>query len=984
MKRTINYAMSALIAFAPLTSYAFKIDTHVWIGQQIINDLEDDGKLSLRLGDQNIEIDVNDDVTNAILSNKSAFLMGNIGPDAAPDVVVGQTTVHPGVKDADGVNIGWQTNQWLEHLMRASEGSEIGSAYTYGYLGHAAADVFAHSYVNQYAGDIFNLVDETLVEERHFVLEGFIGKLTPKLKNNLGQDLGSAADLVAMNDELAEFIRDNLIYDRDVEEQYWKVPTAYHLAAYAKFRRGIDDIAEDGIWHDIDIAILVIVAAYFDIELTPEEAGEIVDAAQPVFDFLHGDIPDALQDVTNVMYENASKFEEAGFEKVSAAVDRMQTLESSLLESKRKLVDELSGLDSRLRDKSCGVIDEALEDLVNIVSSINDVVDPYGIADPLGVTEGLVEHIRDNPTEPFIPGLDKVKDILGFGDNDWSYSYTGTSAQFLSEGQEYLAMADFTEGRMIWINTSQFKSDFGAEFGEEGVDKLNGALVFANYLATGEKPSILFGNTIDITEGPEFSDIEVASYVISTFRHLGARFTNFASLATGDGTYTISDSNRTPASLRENESGFMAMCNELNNLADNVRDLHLDAIRALEDKIIKDKADFIEAAIDLRDETVAAAEALHNLQNAITDLHQLISADVSPIQSVLRGWRSDVDIAMTEYVKAANQAMVNTMDPTKSSLEPLEKWFECYHESIIGIPSSISGCGQIKDSIGDLMGAIEGILKVLDEIATLGSPIPGAADLLNLKDKLIDDLTDKLKEKIGEKIEDMIPEEIREIMELLGADMNDATLNQYFTKAETISPAKGLIMIPDMADRVRAEMSITAEDTFDPEKYAVIHNAVVLAKLALLDKYGYEQLALLAGSNDYYEYFADVDNLVAQAFGNIDGNHQWMPLPPPIPNALSNYPAVDYTYSSDRSEVGEDDGLGFMFWKDDMRDKIFRKLFIGPLSPGIDAPGLIGEDRIVDQSYPYQPCYANPFPDDIEDRICISIILIPILSILLN
>lgn len=912
--------MSALIAFAPLTSHAFKIDTHVWIGQQIINDLEDDGKLSLRLGDQNIEIDVNDDVTNAILSNKSAFLMGNIGPDAAPDVVVGQTTVHPGVKDADGVNIGWQTNQWLEHLMRASEGSEIGSAYTYGYLGHAAADVFAHSYVNQYAGDIFNLVDETLVEERHFVLEGFIGKLTPKLKNNLGQDLGSAADLVAMNDELAEFIRDNLIYDRDVEEQYWKVPTAYHLAAYAKFRRGIDDIAEDGIWHDIDIAILVIVAAYFDIELTPEEAGEIVDAAQPVFDFLHGDIPDALQDVTNVMYENASKFEEAGFEKVSAAVDRMQTLESSLLESKRKLVVELSGLDSRLRDKSCGVIDDALERLVSVVSSINDVVDPFGIADPLGITEGLAEHLRDNPFEPYIIGVGSLSDVLGLGDDERSYSHTGTRDEQMAIGEYFLDRAS--------------------------------------------NESYLRGMTYEL-----MGDSWIAS----------------ASVVPDDGkVYTVSYSSEGAESLRNDESGFMAICSRLNNLADSVRDAHLDVIRSLEDKIIKDKADFIEAAIDLRDETVAAAEALHNLQNAITDLHQLISADVSPIQSVLRGWRSDVDIAMTEYVKAANQAMVNTMDPTKSSLEPLEKWFECYHESIIGIPSSISGCGQIKDSIGDLIGAIEGILKVMDEVATLGSPIPGAADLLNLKDKLIDDLTDKLKEKIGEKIEDMIPEEIREIMDLLGADMNDATLNQYFTKAETISPAKGLIMIPDMADRVRAEMSITSENTFDPEKYAVIHNAVVLAKLALLDKYGYEQLALLAGSNDYYEYFADVDNLVAQAFGNIDGNHQWMPLPPPIPNALSNYPAVDYTYSSDRSEVGEDDGLGFIFWKDDMRDKIFRKLFIGPLSPGIDAPGLIGEDRIVDQSYPYQPCYANPFPNDIEDRICISIILIPILSILLN
>ena len=50
------------------------------------------------------------------------------------------------------------------------------------------------------------------------------------------------------------------------------------------------------------------------------------------------------------------------------------------------------------------------------------------------------------------------------------------------------------------------------------------------------------------------------------------------------------------------------------------------------------------------------------------------------------------------------------------------------------------------------------------------------------------------------------------------------------------------------------------------------------------------------------------------------------------------------------------------------RDKLFRKLFIGPRSPGVDAPSIIGMSEIVGSAYPYKVCAANPFPDDIQDK----------------
>lgn len=75
---------------------AFKLETHMWVGQEVINDLEDDGLLSFDLGkDNNITIEPPYDVKEAILNNKSTYLMGTIGPDAVPDIVTGQMIVHP-------------------------------------------------------------------------------------------------------------------------------------------------------------------------------------------------------------------------------------------------------------------------------------------------------------------------------------------------------------------------------------------------------------------------------------------------------------------------------------------------------------------------------------------------------------------------------------------------------------------------------------------------------------------------------------------------------------------------------------------------------------------------------------------------------------------------------------------------------------------------------------------------------------------------
>jgi hypothetical protein len=909
-----EFIVAFIITGLAMPALAFKVSTHVWIGQQVINDLEDDGQLSIELDGKTIYLPVDPVTKTAILNHKSDFLMGNIGPDAAPDVVVGQSLVHPGTEG------GWKTNDWLEYLLEGADDSDLGKAFTYGYLGHAASDVFAHTYVNQYAGDIFELTDnETLVEKRHFVLEGYIDEHTPPLQDYQGNLLGKPQDLINLDDDYGTYVRDTLVFNGTVAQEYWKNPLGRHLAAYYEYREAIDSLAEDGIWRDIDIAVLQIVARYFNIEITPDEASKIVDAAQPVLDAFNNDIPDEVQALENRLFEYALKYEALGFEQVSAAVDRMQRAEERLFSKKQNIENEMATLNSRLRNQACGVTSEALQRLGSSLDFLNDVVDPLGTLDPLGVRSRLIEGISNGDIEAILDPLD----FFGGQDDDVTYVISFTLTGIAGE----LALSNERTANLFRMRAASEERFGNANFG--------GAIWLAETKAA----------IANMYPADEYISIEVNHY------------------------YGAVDG----STVANQVSDFEIFCNSVNDLIDRGVSDHIDAIHRLENEILEEKAELIQAIKDLRDETVAAAEAANVIKNALIDLSQIPGSDTSPIQSVLRNWRGDVDVAMREYVKATGQAMLNTMDPDASAISPVINWFDCYHLSIIspgiqGIPNEVSGC-EFRDSIATLIDSLTSIISI---VGVAGTP-PGVDDALErlqeLKDEVITELTDSLKEEAADQLEDFIPEEVQELISLFDVPVTDAVLNQYFTTAETAQQPKHLLMIPDMASRVKAEMHLV-NGKFDPNEFAVVRNAIVLAKLALLDYQGLRDLADAAGIP--HHFFDGIDNVVANAFETIDANHQWMPESPPLPNSVgAPYFPEGLSFDTD---------TGFLPWQKPVRNKLFRALFTGPLSAGVDAPEIIGKTRIVKADYPYQPCAIVPYPDDINDRTCIISWLIPVIT----
>lgn len=200
---------------------AFGPKTHLWIGEQILTELRNECRIKIASNDYQVR----PELCQAIRSNAPSFYAGALGPDVYPDLVAGQNTTHSGVKD------GWSTAEFLEHVV-SSATTPSSRAFAAGYLVHAASDVFGHSYVNAYAGDIWNMGDETAVELRHTLIEKYIDAHLPPI----------AADTTSFQAP-ADFVRDALVHNRETQAQYRHASHARHLVSMTNVKGTIDDLA---------------------------------------------------------------------------------------------------------------------------------------------------------------------------------------------------------------------------------------------------------------------------------------------------------------------------------------------------------------------------------------------------------------------------------------------------------------------------------------------------------------------------------------------------------------------------------------------------------------------------------------------------------------------------------------------------------------------------------------------------------------------
>lgn len=181
-------ALAAALPAAPAN--AWKPKTHIYLAEEALRDALDNGRVTIHETDHRTgkivgvlgEFEVEPAILSALRAAPQQYRAGVLGPDAYPDILTGQQVIHPDEAHALDNGAGG-SNAWLTHLWQrgfVGTASPQVRAFTVGYLTHAAGDVFAHTFVNHFAGGEFLLVPDPTNAVKHLVLEGYIGKRTPQ------------------------------------------------------------------------------------------------------------------------------------------------------------------------------------------------------------------------------------------------------------------------------------------------------------------------------------------------------------------------------------------------------------------------------------------------------------------------------------------------------------------------------------------------------------------------------------------------------------------------------------------------------------------------------------------------------------------------------------------------------------------------------------------------------------------------------------
>ncbi len=167
---------------------AFKPYTHNETARHAYEDVVDDGHVTIN----NVEYPVRSELVQALQHQPEAYNAGVIGPDGFPDLGYGQSQIHPR-----------ETGQWLEYLYEgawdayADPGRSLAEkeqilAFTYGFMTHAAGEMWAHTLMNKVSDGVFPSVGDIIggdlaaaeIALRHTIAEAYIGDATPGYDGN--------------------------------------------------------------------------------------------------------------------------------------------------------------------------------------------------------------------------------------------------------------------------------------------------------------------------------------------------------------------------------------------------------------------------------------------------------------------------------------------------------------------------------------------------------------------------------------------------------------------------------------------------------------------------------------------------------------------------------------------------------------------------------------------------------------------------------
>ena len=195
---------------------------------------------------------VPDIVKNSILKFPSYFRAGAVGPDFFPDLIFGQTFIHP---IGSG---GWLKVMHDELLTIPPETKQQSQAIAFyaGYMMHYAGDMFTHYYINQYAKGWFPSLGE--------IKEDLESASIKRIKRAI-ENIYIIVRHVAIEKYLDDYIEEQLKNHKLLFEKTLDIPVDYLKRCFAngQIKERMTRINEES-EKDIDKAILATYAGYME------------------------------------------------------------------------------------------------------------------------------------------------------------------------------------------------------------------------------------------------------------------------------------------------------------------------------------------------------------------------------------------------------------------------------------------------------------------------------------------------------------------------------------------------------------------------------------------------------------------------------------------------------------------------------------------------------------------------------------------------
>jgi hypothetical protein len=835
--------ISVLVGFPAQNSIAFSLDTHLYIATKVLDDALT-GSISVCAGDALETANPGSQCAKrypippatleALKGNPSAYLAGALGPDVFPDFITSQVTIHPGLEH------GWGTDDFLRHL-QANAGGGADLAWVSGFQSHASSDVFAHSWVNHYAGGIFDItkhIENNEIEVRHFVLERYIADRTPRIWSKYA----------AIPEAPHEFVADQLMLANPVSLQFKKAGAVTgHVVAIEVLHENVQKLYEDA---------LAISKTINDIGIKKLQPLEIAKANLKLAEEGLKLAGKGLEESENVLKARDELIEAAGRSLLDAA----------------KIIDENPGLITGWRHQmqeakiALDTQESGLEGLRDAAKAASKVVD-----EAKRILDATGETICENLPYP----LDQLCEL--------NPAYTSAKTALNLAKEVFTAKENLLNEALSTIASLQKLRD--------DLDR-------------------------KITEAEQA--IANAKIVQQT---VGAQLEVYR------------------------------------------------AQRKLEVEGVKVARKGVEEATKL------AQQSQQVLDKVTKDLAPVVDllARYNPIVLFLQHWAADIRRASVAFSQSSQGVAVHLLTAAEgNALAPYFRWYECWSPVLGAVPSEVpqTVC-TAKDIYTDLHDKLTSeINNVVDSLGSLGWLIaPNIKVQQEFEKKVKKPLENEVKKATshvaGEVIAFLSNRQLANLIELITSKerITDARLNGIYATDDSKSR---LLEIPDVATRVRRDAGLVSEsDTVSEDRFSALYDAIVLSKLALLDASAlnavYNDLAVKVNPQAQpRNLFAGVPgqpfNILLRAVSSIDGNHQWQAIGLPYPVSSGNtngWPAKSRFGRSGYAGAQS----GFLLWGDaNAREVVFKQLFRGPLSPGMDAfPAIVA-------NYPFPSCERYPFP----------------------